>query len=255
MLYTDSGKVLGLLRAKLPRSPTSKRKVRIKFVSMPKFHELLTDVLLVLSDGQRHHIRALSEDVLKRKDLTDAERAETMKGGGNRARSRAYWALEYLCQAGAARRPARGLAEITDLGKKMLAENPSGISLALLKQTDGLKEWKRRTLEKRAARNEKELPTFDDDADEINGTPHEQIESAVKDIESTVASQLLQRLREENPEFLERTVLKLLHAMGYGIPTSPFAFPFSVLLALRSHMRHGTHAERITIHVTKCLCV
>lgn len=38
----------------------------------------------------------------------------------------------------------------------------------------------------------------------------------MNEIHATVASQLLQRLRDEDPEFLERTVLTLLHAMGYG---------------------------------------
>jgi len=186
-------------------------------MAMPTFKDLFNDVLIVLSDGKSHHARELHESVLQRVALTDSERSETMKGGGNRARSRAHWALEYLCQSGAVRRPDRGVAEITDLGRKLLAENPDGISLGLLKQTDGLKEWKRRSLEKRAARiGNDDSEDLDSDLDDESGTPNEQIETSIKEIESTVASQLLLRLREEDPEFLERTVLKLLHAMGYG---------------------------------------
>lgn len=186
-------------------------------MAIPTFKDLFNDVLIVLSDGKHHHTRELHESVLQRVALTDSERSETMKGGGNRARSRAHWALEYLCQSGAVRRPDRGVAEITDLGRKLLAENPDGISLSLLKQTDGLKEWKRRSLEKRAARiGIDDSEESDTDLDDESGTPNEQIETSIKEIESTVASQLLLRLREEVPEFLERTVLKLLHAMGYG---------------------------------------
>lgn len=54
------------------------------------------------------------------------------------------------------------------------------------------------------------------DRDSESRTPHEQIEISIKTIEATIASQLLQRLRDEEPEFLERTVLQLLHEMGYG---------------------------------------
>ena len=189
-------------------------------MSIPKFSELFNDVLIVLSDGNQHHRRELQAEVLNRLVLTDAERAETMSGGGNRARSRVHWAFEFLCQSGATKRPKRGYAEITDFGRQLLQDNPSGISLELLRQTEGLKDWRRRSLEARAARrNEEELEDLEDDvdgSDSADRTPNEQIENSIIAIEAAVASQLLQRLREEDPEFLERTVLKLLHAMGYG---------------------------------------
>ena len=188
-------------------------------MSIPKFSELFNDVLAVLSDGNQYHRRELQAEVLNRIDLSDAERAETMAGGGNRARSRVHWAFEFLCQSGAAKRPKRGYAEITDFGRQLLRDNPNGISLDLLRQTDGLKDWKRRSIEARAARRSGE--GFDEvgvesEPDDADRTPNEQIENSIRAIEATVASQLLQRLREEDPEFLERTVLKLLHAMGYG---------------------------------------
>ena len=189
-------------------------------MSIPKFSELFNDVLIVLSDGNQLHRRELQAEVLNRLVLTDAERAETMSGGGNRARSRVHWAFEFLCQSGATKRPKRGYAEITDFGRQLLQENPAGISLELLRQTEGLKDWRRRSIEARAARrNEDELEDLEDDVDgsgSADRTPHEQIENSIIAIEAAVASQLLQRLREEDPEFLERTVLKLLHAMGYG---------------------------------------
>ena len=188
-------------------------------MSIPKFSELFNEVLTVLSDGNQYHRRELQAEVLNRLDLSDAERAETMAGGGNRAKSRVHWAFEFLCQSGAANRPKRGYAEITDFGRELLRDNPNGISLDLLRQTEGLKDWKRRSLEARAARRSGD--GFDDsgiesDPDDADRTPNEQIENSIRAIEATVASQLLQRLREEDPEFLERTVLKLLHAMGYG---------------------------------------
>ena len=189
-------------------------------MSIPKFSELFNDVLIVLSDGNQLHRRELQAEVLNRLVLTDAERAETMSGGGNRARSRVHWAFEFLCQSGATKRPKRGYAEITDFGRRLLQENPAGISLELLRQTEGLKDWRRRSIEARAARrSEEELEDLVNDvdgSDSADRTPHEQIENSKIAIEAAVASQLLQRLREEDPEFLERTVLKLLHAMGYG---------------------------------------
>lgn len=186
---------------------------------MPKFHELFTRVLSVLSDGESHHRRTLYGVVLEGVELTESERSETMKGGGNRARSRVHWSLEYLVQAGAVFRPSRGYVQITQLGSELLATSPGGVTLAMVKETDGYKDWHKRSLEKRAMKTESiESDEFNENssADEETGTPLERIEASVKQIESSVASQLLQRLREEDPEFLEHTVLKLLHAMGYG---------------------------------------
>jgi restriction system protein len=186
-------------------------------MSIPKFSELFNDVLTVLSDGSQLHRRELQTEVLNRLTLTEAERAETMSGGGNRAKSRVHWAFEFLCQSGATKRPKRGYCEITEFGRQILLENPSGISLDLLRQTEGLKDWKRRSIEARAARrNDDDLDDEVSVSDDADRTPNEQIENSIRAIEATVGSQLLQRLREEDPEFLERTVLKLLHAMGYG---------------------------------------
>ena len=52
-------------------------------MSIPKFSELFNDVLAVLSDGNQYHRRELQSEVLNRIDLSEAERAETMSGGGN----------------------------------------------------------------------------------------------------------------------------------------------------------------------------
>ena len=187
---------------------------------MPKFNELFNDVLQVLSDGKQYQRRELHAAVVDRIKLTESERSETMRGGGNRSRSRVHWAFEYLCQADAVRRPKRGYAQITDFGLKLLAEK-DGATLEKIHQTEGFKDWHRRSIEKRDARRESreedntsEVEFSENDLDDR--TPNEQIESSIKTIESTVSSQLLQRLREEDPEFLERTVLKLLHEMGYG---------------------------------------
>jgi restriction system protein len=125
-----------------------------------------------------------------------------------------HWAVEFLCQAQAVARPKRGYAQITAFGRELMRE-PGSITLARLRQTEGLKAWRRRTLANRELR--RNLPSDDSDGSEPDDrTPNEQIEASTNEIRASVASQLLQRLRDEDPEFLEQTVLKLLHAMGYG---------------------------------------
>jgi restriction system protein len=123
-----------------------------------------------------------------------------------------------LCQAGAAERPSRGYARITELGKQLLAEQPNGVTLKRLKQTDGLKDWKRRSQAKAEDRQREAALEVEgeNDGDGDESTPLEKIENSINQIESAIATQLLERIRAEEPVFLERTVLELLHAMGYG---------------------------------------
>jgi restriction system protein len=185
---------------------------------MPKFNDMFSDVLLVLDEGDTLHRSDILSRVIDRLGLTETEKSETMSAGGNRARSRVSWSLEFLCQAGAAERPSRGYARITELGKQLLAEQPNGVTLKRLKQTDGLKDWKRRSQAKAEDRQREAALEVEgeNDGDGDESTPLEKIENSINQIESAIATQLLERIRAEEPVFLERTVLELLHAMGYG---------------------------------------
>ena len=49
-----------------------------------------------------------------------------------------------------------------------------------------------------------------------SATPHETINAAVEETNAAVAADLLVRIRERDPAFLERLVLEVLTAMGYG---------------------------------------
>jgi restriction system protein len=187
-------------------------------MAMPKFNDMFSDVLIVLKEGDTLHRSDILPRVIDRLGLTEAEKNETMSAGGNRARSRVSWSLEFLCQAGAAERPSRGYARITELGKQMLAEQPEGVTLKRLRQTDGLKDWKRRSQAKAEDRQREAALEVEgeNDGDGDESTPLEKIENSINQIESAIATQLLERIRAEEPVFLERTVLELLHAMGYG---------------------------------------
>ena len=51
-------------------------------MAIPKFKDLFTDVLSVLSDNHMHPRIELRQEVVDRLNLTESERTETMKGGG-----------------------------------------------------------------------------------------------------------------------------------------------------------------------------
>jgi len=186
-------------------------------VTIPKFNELFGDVLVVLSDGESLHRKDLRQAVTARLALTDEELNETLSGGSNKVGSRIHWAAEFLAQAGAIHRPKRGYMHITDLGRSYLATDPFAVTLDELRTTDGMKAWKQRSIANRQARQNaaetQDVDGFDTDAE---ASPLESIDNAISLLNSALAEELLQRIREESPDFLERLVLKLLHAMGYG---------------------------------------
>ena len=154
-------------------------------MAQPRFRDLFTDVLMVLSNDEVLHRRDLFDKVSVRLDLTPEERVESNPGGGNRTRSRVNWALEYLCQARAVVRPTRGFAQITELGKSLLVEQPNGVTLERLRLTEGMQEWKKRTKASAAARGNND-DTADDEDDAGNETPLEKILSAAGEIELAV---------------------------------------------------------------------
>lgn len=150
------------------------------------------------------------EDVARIEKLSPEELAlKTPKGTGI-FRSRVHWAQAFLAQAGAVSRPQRGYLEITERGLKLLAENPQGFKAKKFHEfPDYANAWGRRN------RNG-ETPTEEMDTPDSDVSPQERIEIAVSEIEAALASEIVQRVQNLSPKFLEVVVLELLHAMGYG---------------------------------------
>lgn len=174
-------------------------------------------VLLVLEDGQTQRPKDVREAAVSAMNLTEAELAETIKNGTPRANSRAHWAIEYLVQSGAIERPQRGALVITDLGRQLLAQHPQSISESDLKGLRGYQEWAERSRQSSRAKSKSEVAHPAPVApSESGGSPLERLIEAIDLLDRKTAQQLVERLREQPPAFLERAVLKLLHAMGYG---------------------------------------
>lgn len=185
---------------------------------IPRFSDIFTEVLQTLEREPMLHRRELQDRVVALMDLTPDEKMRTMSRGGNVARSRVHWAQEFLCQAGAVDRPKRGYTAITDFGRELLRE-PLPVTIQRLRETEGLKEWKRRSQEKAALRrleNSGGTPDIDEDSSDDSRTPEERIQASLADLEDSVADELLRRIKHESPDFLEQAVLQLLHKMGYG---------------------------------------
>ncbi|MFW5933919.1 MAG: restriction endonuclease [Actinomycetota bacterium] len=136
---------------------------------------------------------------------------EAHPSGSRRFDNRVHWAVTYLVQAGLIHRPKRGVVQITERGREVLAVKPGRIDNDLLDRFPEFVEFKNRTGTRPRAASDAELTS-----PATAETPTERLSEAVEKANGVVAEELLRRIREREPAFLEDLVLELLTSMGYG---------------------------------------
>jgi len=190
-------------------------------MAIPKYDEIMLPLLKVLSDGQSHTKRELTEKMADHFGLTADERQQMLPSTrATYIKHRTGWAAFGLRKAGLATNPVEGTLVITDEGRKFLATNPSGrLTRAVLMQFEPFRQFIAEMKERNAAAAKKTAalpqPPAVSGADEQT-TPEEQIESAFAELRETLITDLRTKLASVDPFRFERVVLDLLVAMGYG---------------------------------------
>ena len=103
---------------------------------------------------------------------------------------------------------------MTDRGRALLASHPERITLDDLSAYEEFRDFRARS--RTATGTETTADTGGSIEAEDAETPLEQIAAAVAHLDATVAAELVERIQQQPPEFLEKAVLRLLVAMGYG---------------------------------------
>lgn len=192
-------------------------------MAVPRFYHFIDPVLRVLAQqSEPMHRRELIKEAIGRMNLSEEDRAELAgwKGGTRgmtKARDRAGWAISYANKGGWVNNAARGHWEITAEGRALIAVHSEGIPEAIFKEL--LAEVRRARRERAAAKADEAsaaLPEPEDDVDEDELSPEEHIRAAYGRLRDDISSALLSNLRANDPAFLEKTVVELLGAMGYG---------------------------------------
>lgn len=177
---------------------------------VPTWEDYMAPSLEYLSDGLVHRTREIVEAAGELIGLTEEQRQIVIPSGQEQWVNRANWALSYLARAGATERPSRGRHRITEVGRTLLAEHPTGIREKDLRLLSGVPH---------SPNTFKAFPSAQDRAPADESTlldPLEQIEAGIARINADVADQLLTRIHAQEPVFFEQAVLDLLIAMGYG---------------------------------------
>lgn len=177
---------------------------------MPPFHHYLDPVLAATADGAVHRATDLASAAKAALGLSDEDLRELLPSGKrSRHQDRAYWAVTYLFQAGLLERPGRGQVRISHSGRQLLATGPRPIDLTVLANIPEYQAFKNRR---------RDGHPHSPDTDLVAGasSPVDAVAELVDSANDSVAADLLGRIIAQPPAFLERVVLQLLTALGYG---------------------------------------
>ncbi|MFC6018421.1 restriction endonuclease [Plantactinospora solaniradicis] len=184
-------------------------------MTVPDYQSLMLPVLRAVADGNEHRLADVRRLLAEHLGLTDEDLALRIRSGAPVFDNRVHWAVTYMVQAGLLRRTKRAVVELTERGREVLAEEPSSVDNVLLSRYPEFLEFKMRARER-----QQDVPTGAATTpaphSTSSGTPREQLADAVEEANAAVAAELLNRIRDREPTFLEQLVLQLLTAMGYG---------------------------------------
>jgi len=175
---------------------------------MPVWSGFLSPVLEILSDGETWRKREPHTAVARYVGLSVEQCAERLASGQSRVDNRIGWALSGLSRGELIAKPVRVTFTITDARRKLIASHPDGITESILKEIPAYRDYIP------SKQSSAEMPAAE--AADTVVDPLEQIEAGVARLHGGVAADLLKRLREQHPDFLEHSVLDVLVAMGYG---------------------------------------
>ena len=179
---------------------------------VPDFQSLMLPALMALADGSPTPIAEVRDLVATSERLTPEDVREMLPSGRQPVlANRVSWAVKHMERAGLLERTRRGVYRLTPEGKRLLSRTPSRIDMNALRKYPGYAEWIKQA----------QTPPPDKEAapgqtDDLQGTPEEVLDRAAQQLRGALEAEVLDRVRNAEPNFLERAVVDLLIAMGYG---------------------------------------
>ena len=179
----------------------------------PDFQACMRPLLNSISNGQVSSFNDAYEAVCEHFDVTPEEKAERLPSGKQtKIRNRCGWARTYLKKAKLLTQPERGLIQITPLGLVALQQRSDRIDVKYLK-TISPEFVEFHTSKSKSS--DTLLTSVKDDTDALSD-PTERLEQAHQELQTSLADDLLEQIKQQTPEFFEKLVVELMLAMGYG---------------------------------------
>ncbi len=178
-------------------------------MAVPDYQSVMLPLLRYSSDGQEKRFSETVADLAEKLGLTDEDLSEQLPSGTQSLfTNRVGWALTYLKKAELFESTGRGLYRLTTRGADVLASNPSEINIRFLKQFPEF-----------VAFQKKQKPVPSGDVEDNGGderTPEEVLELSYQELRRALGEDILAKVKAAPPVFLEKLVVQLLVAMGYG---------------------------------------
>ena len=180
-------------------------------MAVPKYDELMKPLLVAVQDGEVYKMKDVTSILAQPLNLSAEELAELLPSGRQTVfKNRVSWAKTYLKKAGLLDSPARATIVITDAGKKVVADNPDKIDSKYLEQFPSFVDFTSAPETQDSGVTPPAVPQL------TNLTPDDQLEEAYKQINASLASDLLSEVLKINSYTFEKLVVDLLSKMGYG---------------------------------------
>lgn len=183
-------------------------------MAVPKYNEFFSPVLRALEDGQIKRALEIRKYALNYLNVSEEDRKQMLPSNTQRlVDNRATWAITYLCKANLIERVAKGKYKITNTGIQVLHEKKDHVELKDLYQFDSFRQFINTDT---MSEEKKDLskPSVLEDLQE--GTPQDNLNASVEQINKELSANLLSEIMERSPAFFEKMVVQLLLKMGYG---------------------------------------
>ena len=183
-------------------------------MSIPDYQTLMLPVLLAASGGEVRIGEAVDR-LADQLGLTTEERTALLPSGKQSVFSnRVHWAKTYLGKAGLIEATRRGHFKTTARGEQIIASPPERIDNNFLGQFDEFKQFKEKSI--RNGGEDIDPQTAAPPLVNQTETPDEIMRVAHRQIEISLAQELLDRIQSAPPNFFERLIVSLLLSMGFG---------------------------------------
>ena len=180
-------------------------------MAIPHFQTCMLPLLRVIQDGDEWAMKEITARLSDEFNLTDEEREEMNRSGNTRViYNRVAWAKSYIKEAGLVSSVRRGVIQITEQGKSVLAENPDHIDMKYLERFPSYIAFR----ERKNTNSTSTSPT--NVVVDSTLTPDDLIIKAYDELRGALAEEVLQQVTDMSYTFFERLVVNLLVAMGYG---------------------------------------
>lgn len=175
-------------------------------MAIPDYQALMRP-LLELTREKTWRMTELAPVIASKLGLTEEERLRRLPSDRQTyLANRLHWAKYHLARAGLIDVVGPGVFRATARGDAFLAGHAGAITVSILKQIDAY-----------AAADDTPAHPYPGQSAAIDqATPQERITAAQAEINSALATELLDRIYRSGPSFFETLIVQVLVAMGYG---------------------------------------